>query len=42
MRSRYDPQARARAANMTSYVAMVFNILLAVGKVWHVEIVIMI
>jgi len=31
--SRYDPQARARAANMTSYVAMVFNILLAIGKV---------
>lgn len=31
--SRYDPKARARAANMTSYVAMTVNILLTVAKV---------
>ena len=31
--SRYDPIARARAANMTSYVSVIVNIALAVGKV---------
>ena len=31
--SRYDPEARARAANMTSYVAMVLNVSLTVVKV---------
>ena len=31
--SRYDPIARARAANMTSYVSVVVNIMLAIGKV---------
>ena len=34
--SRYDPEARARAANMTSYIAMVLNVTLTVIKVWRV------
>lgn len=33
--SRYDPEARARAANMTSYIAMVLNVTLTVIKVWR-------
>lgn len=33
MLSRFDPNARTRAANMTSYVAIAANILLTVVKV---------
>lgn len=33
MCSRFDPEARARAANMTSYVAMTLNIALTIIKV---------
>lgn len=35
--SRYDPEARARAANMTSYIAMVLNVTLTVIKVGRVR-----
>ena len=31
--SRFDPKARARAANMTSYVAIIANVTLTVIKV---------
>ena len=39
--SRYDPIARARAANMTSYVSVIVNIALAVGKVgvWSIRLI---